>query len=437
MNAIVAFPTPAEKAIGEQYRALRARLQNDDVAARDRAYAAFSAAGLPHRRIEAWHYTDLRSILREVLPPAEPPDALILDRCRAALTALSAAPGGRIVMVDGRFVPELSMLPPAAEVGVSQMLDEVTSPALLAAQALGAPEAVVALNHAFVPGGVAITVAAGVRVAQPVEILSIIAGAAPAAIYTRTSVELGADAELAVSERHLCLAQTRSQAHHVTIVALADRASLDHAACVADLAPDTLHVASMLVKLEAASVFASTTLVTHPGTTRRQAYLNFAGEHAKAEFRGASLLDGRAHADTTLVVTHTAPHCESRELYKHVLDGQATGVYQGKVIVAPGAQKTDGKMLSKAVFLGDDATMHNKPELEIFADDVVCGHGATVGALDSNQLFYLRARGIPKPEAEAMLLEAFAEEALETIGTGSIRLDYAERIAAWLRQRGH
>jgi Fe-S cluster assembly protein SufD len=126
----------------------------------------------------------------------------------------------------------------------------------------------------------------------------------------------------------------------------------------------------------------------------------------------------------------------SRELFKHILDGEATGIYQGRVVVAPGAQKTDGKMLSKCIFLGEGANMYNKPELEIFADDVVCGHGATVGALDEDQLFYLRARGIPLHEAQALLLEAFAAEALEAVSVASVKDEMVARVGDWLRQHG-
>ncbi len=202
------------------------------------------------------------------------------------------------------------------------------------------------------------------------------------------------------------------------------------------LGTQALHLGMTLVRLGADTRFEGTTLIATPGVTRRQAYLEFAGPHSTAHFNGVSLLDGRCHADTTIIVTHTAPHCESRELYKHILDDQSTGIYQGKVVVAPGAQKTDGKMLSKAIFLGEDANMYNKPELEIFADDVVCGHGATVGSLDDDQLFYLRARGIPLREAQALLLEAFAAEAIETVQVDTVRDEMSERIGQWLRQHG-
>ncbi len=435
MNAVVAFPTPAEKTLGDQFRALGAT----DPARQD-AYAAFSAAGLPHRRIEAWHYTDLRGLMREVLPPAPLPSAEIIAEAKRLVATLPRPEGGRVVLIDGTPWPQLSELDGlAAGVSVRPVFEALSrsddTAGLIAAESLGAVESVVSLNAAFLQGGVFVDVAAG-AVSAPIEILSIASGLAPAAIYARHYVRLGAGAKATIVERHAALQPVRSQANHVLVMALADGAELQHAARIDGLGGEALHIGSALVRLGAKATFTSTTLIATRGTTRRQAYLDFAGPHARAHFNGASLLDERAHADTTLVVTHTAPHCESRELYKHVLDGEATGVYQGKVVVRPGAQKTDGKMLSKAVFLAEGATMHNKPELEIFADDVVCGHGATVGALDEDQLFYLRARGIPRAEAEAMLLEAFAEEALDELGDEALRDEFTSRIALWLRQRG-
>ena len=153
-------------------------------------------------------------------------------------------------------------------------------------------------------------------------------------------------------------------------------------------------------------------------------------------FGGLSLLRGKEHADTTLVVDHAVPHCTSRELFRHILDHESTGVFQGKVVVRQHAQKTDGAMKSQAIMLGDDAVMNNKPELEIFADDVVCGHGATVGQLDDDQIFYLRARGLSKPEAESLLLEAFAGEALDMVTDEALRERYAAITQDWLSRRG-
>ncbi len=150
-------------------------------------------------------------------------------------------------------------------------------------------------------------------------------------------------------------------------------------------------------------------------------FVTCAGENAQVHLSGAALLKGRDHADTTLTVTHEARACLSRETYKYVLAEQANGVFQGKIVVPPQAQKTDGKMLCRGLLLSDDAAMSVKPELEIFADDVACGHGAACAKLDATQIFYMESRGIPKPQAQAILIEAFAAEAFDILQDETLR----------------
>jgi Fe-S cluster assembly protein SufD len=160
------------------------------------------------------------------------------------------------------------------------------------------------------------------------------------------------------------------------------------------------------------------------------------GNDTKVAINGGNLLRGRQHVDTTLVVDHGSLGCESRELFKHVLDDESRGIFQGKIIVQPGAQKTDGKMASHALLLSETAEADSKPELEIFADDVVCGHGSTAGALDDELLFYLMARGIPKKESEALLIQSFVGEAVETIEHEGVREALLDLAAEWLKARG-
>jgi Fe-S cluster assembly protein SufD len=147
------------------------------------------------------------------------------------------------------------------------------------------------------------------------------------------------------------------------------------------------------------------------------------------------MLKGRQHSDSTLIVEHGAPHCESRELFKTVIDDDATGVFQGKIIVPPHAQRTDGRMMSAALLLSEGGAMNNKPELEIFADDVQCGHGATCGQLDEDLLFYLMARGLPKVEAESLLIQAFLGEAVEFVENESLRDALIAYVEGWLAAR--
>jgi Fe-S cluster assembly protein SufD len=213
-----------------------------------------------------------------------------------------------------------------------------------------------------------------------------------------------------------------------------DEAHVDHVKITGEAAT-ALHVSTLMASVGARARFNTFTFNTGGGVVRNQLFLRFAGDGTVAGIRGASLVKGRQHVDTTLVAEHASVGCQSREVFKSVLDGQSRAVFQGKIIVQPRAQKTDAKMASHALLLSDTAEADNKPELEIFADDVQCGHGATAGALDDKLLFYLRARGIPAKEAEALLIQAFVGEAVEGIEHAGLREALMETVAGWLAAR--
>jgi Fe-S cluster assembly protein SufD len=216
---------------------------------------------------------------------------------------------------------------------------------------------------------------------------------------------------------------------------VADAAHVDHVKLIGEGAK-ALHVSTLLAAIGAHARFNDFTFTTGGAVVRNQIFLRFDGEETVAGIRGATLLQGRQHADTSLVADHVAVGCQSRELFKSVLDGDSHGVFQGKIIVRPGAQKTDARMMTQALLLSDRAEADNKPELEIFADDVQCGHGATAGALDQDLLFYLKARGIPQKEAEALLIRSFVGEAIEGIEHAGLREILMEAVAAHLAARG-
>jgi Fe-S cluster assembly protein SufD len=305
----------------------------------------------------------------------------------------------------------------------------------LAAAGLGGGDATLALNTAFMQGGLVIDVADGVTIADPVEIISLSSGDAAQSIYARSLVRLGKGAKLTLVEDESGDEGALAQRNVAMVFQIGNDAVLEHVFAPASLASGSVHVAHLLATIGTRASFNSFTLARGGGLFRRQAHMRFDGDHARGQLAGATLLRGRDHSDTTLVVEHVAPHCESREYFKTVLDGEATGVYQGKVMVAPGAQKTDGSMKSQAILLSDGASMNNKPELEIFADDVVCGHGATVAQLDEDQVFYAMARGLPKAQAQSLLLEAFIDEATDRVENEDLRTMLAERIGLWLAAR--
>jgi Fe-S cluster assembly protein SufD len=217
-------------------------------------------------------------------------------------------------------------------------------------------------------------------------------------------------------------------------LSVADRAHVDHIKITAE-GDRALHLSSLMASIGAHARFNTFAFTTGGAVVRNQLFLRFAGECTVANIRGATLLRGRQHADVTLVADHAVANCQSREVFKTVLDDESRGVFQGKIIVRPHAQKTDAKMASHALLLSDDAEADNKPELEIFADDVQCGHGATAGALDDDLLFYLRARGIPMKEAEALLIQAFIGDAVEGIEHAGLREALMEHAGRWLAAR--
>lgn len=393
---------------------------------REEAWAAFSLKGLPNRRLESWHYTDLRGALREIAPESSEPGAVKPaqdDRLR-------------IVIAGGDYAARPDELATAPE--------GVTVTSLRAALAEGDAEVIAALaprtgdpavdlNAALMQDGAVLRIAAGARIERPISLDTL--PAAGASTFTRSLVLVGAGARATIVEAAAPLFD-RGQENHALVLTLAAGAEVELVSDFGCGQPNTVRVYSLIASLAQESVLKSTAFVWGGGLLRRQIFATLEGERAEASFNGVALVGDRAHADTTLQVRHEAPNGKSRERFRTIVDDDASGVFQGKVSVAQAAQKTDGAMQSKALLLSPGASMSNKPELEIFADDVVCGHGATCGRLEAEQLFYLMARGIPHGEAEALLIEGFANEALEQIGTEALREELAQKVSAWLRLRG-
>jgi Fe-S cluster assembly protein SufD len=421
----------AETALAGAYDAMK---DKGGRALRKASWESFARKGLPTRRVESWHYTDLRAALRTIAPlgaPATAPAPLATESGRV-----------RLVVADGEFRPELSdvaALPPGVEVMSLRDVLAKEEPSLL--EKLALPEIangdpVVALNAALMQDGVVLRIAPAAEVTPILELVLLSSGGEARSVYTRSLVVVGDGAKARIVESSRALAPSGTQENHLLAFSVGACAEVEHIADIGEQSEAAIRVFSLLVTAGVKSSFASLGVVEGGGLVRRQIFARLDGEEASVALDGLALLGGRDHADTTLVVEHAAPHCVSRERFRTVLDGQSTGVFQGKVVVRPGAQKTDGSMQSRALLLSESATMNNKPELEIFADDVVCGHGATCGRLDADQLFYLEARGLPRREAEALLIEGFAAEVVETISDEASRESFQSRIRAWLGRRG-
>ncbi|HEV7408400.1 MAG TPA: Fe-S cluster assembly protein SufD [Bradyrhizobium sp.] len=441
MNLALA-KTETGRALGDAFAVARDRLPGAGEVAdtRQQAFEAYERAGLPHRRIEDWKYTDLRVLMREVLPLAAAPDAAALTRAAAALKLHAIDGVRRLVLVDGVFAPKLSELG-GLEKGLGiRTLREVldAGDGTLHAQ-LFLPDnsnPMVALNSAMMTDGVVIEVADGALLTQPLHVVHIAGGAAPSAMFTRSLFKLGKSAGATLVESYIAADGAKVyQAHDSLIVSIGDNARLDHVRLIED-SREAFNISSSVITLGAHAHFNTFGMTSGSGVSRYQATIAFAGEGSKVETNGVNLLNGRQHADTTLFLDHAVPNCSSREIFRSVVDDRGHSVFQGRIIVQPKAQKTDAKMMTRALLLSDEAEADNKPELEIFADDVTCGHGATTGALDESLLFYLRARGLSEKEAQALLIQAFVGEAIESIVNDDLRELAVGAAERWLAARG-
>ncbi len=408
--------------------------------ARRQAFEAYERAGLPHRRIEEWKYTDLRVLMREVLSPAPEPDAAALKRAAAALELHAIAGVRRLVLVDGVFAPKLSDTADLEKGLNIRTLCEVLEAGDSALQAqLLAPEnsdAMVALNSAMMTDGVVIEVADGAALTQPLHIVHIAGGAEPAGMFTRSLLRIGRAASATVVESFIAADGAKAyQVHDFLVVSIGDGARLDHVRLIED-GREAFNISSAVVTLGANAHFNTFGMTSGSNVSRYQPVIAFAGEGSRVEANGVNLLNGRQHADTTLLLDHAVPNCASREIFRAVIDDRGHSVFQGRIIVRPHAQKTDAKMMTRALLLSDEAEADNKPELEIFADDVTCGHGATAGALDESLLFYLRARGLSEKEAQALLIQAFVGEVIESIANDGLRELAISAAERWLVARG-
>ncbi len=447
MNATVTpMRTRAEDALAASFETLlkaekakpdsRLPLRHEGVLAlRRKAMADFLRLGLPHRRIEAWKYTDLRALLRDVPPPPRWIAGAAHDAADAVKPVLALAGVPALLFVDGFFQPS-GKLPEGAEFElISDLLDgQQHDPADLFENAAGPDDAMIALNRAFSHCGARIRIVAGARLSSPLHFVFAESGAAPRMLNQRLIVEVGAGAEATIIESHQGSDGAGAFINTLCEFRVADGARLEHVRLNAS-ASGTTSVSTQIAWLGAGADFSSLNIAIGGAVSRHQAFVTCAGAGAKLSLRGATLARGIQHMDATLVVDHAEPACESRELFRTVLDGKASGVFQGKITVRPKAQKTDGRMAANAILLSDDAAMSNKPELEIFADDVQCAHGVTCGALDDDLVFYLMARGIPRKEAEALMIASFLGQTIEPVSHEGLRDELNGQVAKWLAER--
>ncbi|MEV8468936.1 SufD family Fe-S cluster assembly protein [Fluviibacterium sp. DFM31] len=396
---------------------------------RAEALARLRAMGLPGRRDEYWKYTRPDTL---AAPEAVP--AAVFDNDESPV--FGEVDRVKIVFVDGVFDADASDDLELAGVSIERLADAESSDIHWSRDLYGVLEArgqdpvdrpLAALNTAFATDGMLIHVTG--KAARPVSLIYLHADTTSDAILHHV-VRLEAGADLTLLENGPAAARFNK----VLEVDLADGAAFHH---VRAQGRDHERRAAthIFARLGEESVFKSFTLTANGVLTRNECIVELTGDNAVAHVAGACVGDGDFHHDDTVFITHDALNCESRQVFKKVLRNGATGVFQGKILVKAGAQKTDGYQISQSLLLDGDSQFLAKPELEIYADDVVCSHGSTSGAIDEEGLFYLRSRGIEEGPATDLLTLAFLAEAIEEIEDEAIAAEILARLEAWLVRR--
>lgn len=402
-------------------------------ALRDRAAQEFDRQGYPTTRIEDWKYTNLRELADGGFRPG-PAAAPELDGATTARLREEIGNGPGLVFVNGTAVPELAGGLAAARIqSLRDVLEHDTAVVekLLDAVAEIERSSLVALNTAFLGTGALVDVPPETEVEEPIVLLYAAApgGDAARVDHVRNLIRVGRNSRVTVIEHYVGLGQANGWINSATDISLGDGARLSHLV-VQCQSHDAYHTADIAARQGRDSFWHSLSIALGARLCRNDIRSLLAEPGAHCEMDGLYMADGNRHVDHHTSIDHAAPHCTSRELYKGILGGRATGVFNGKVVVRHEGQKTDSGQLNKNLLLSDDAAINTKPQLEIFADDVKCSHGATTGRLDEEAIFFLRARGIDEAAARSLLTYAFANEIVERVAVERLR----ERLEGTVRE---
>ena len=409
--------TPAETALVDAYTAKFSELPGDGavVAARDVLFDDLKTGGLPTRRIEAWHYTDLKSLLRTV--PEDRP-APVIEKAASIIAGSPVAymlhGTADIGKVDG--------------VSVSRFADSLLDGSAAAGLAEGKDDTIGRINGSFVRDGLVVEIPADAELDKPIE-LQAIHGAGQ--VHSRFPVRFGKGSKATVIERHLSVTPDAALVSSVSDIVVEDGAEATWILLQQQGGAD-IHLGQLRIKLGAEAKLRLFLINAGGKLVRQELRIDVEGEGTDLIVRGVNLLGGETHTDVTMVLGHNVPNTTSTEVFRNVVFDRAKGIFQGMIRVAPDAQKTDAKMACNTLLMSDDGEFSAKPELEIFADDVQCGHGATVADISDNHLYYLMARGVPRAKARAMLVNAFVAEIVEDLEEENLVEALETIISGWL-----
>ena len=426
---------PAVERYLADFRAVEGRLPGAKLPwlkrARSEALARFAAAGFPASHDEEWKYTSVAAIEKQAFRPA-------LAEAAAAADARPWQLGGaahRLVFVNWRYAPALSQLLPLPAGAVVMSLGEVLerSPQLAEPWLAGGDGSFADLNTAFLSDGAFIQLGDGVAVEAPIHLLYLSTGTG-LAVHPRNVIVAGINAQAFVVEQYVGLNEGAGFTNAVTCIVAGRDARIEHCKLQQENAA-SFHVAAIQALQSAGSGFTSHSLSLGAALARNDIATRFDGGHCETTFNGLYVAGGRQHVDHHTRIDHAQPHGTSREFYRGILDGHARGVFSGRVVVHKDAQRTDASQANHNLLLSREAEVDTRPQLEIYADDVKCSHGATVGQLDENMLFYLRSRGVEDDLARNLLTYAFAREVIERIRLDSLRTRVEEMLISRMPSR--
>lgn len=401
---------------------------------REDAFARFCEAGFPSTKDEDWRFTNVAPIARTVFRPAR---AAKLTAAQAAAFQSLPNTAATLVFVNGRCAPELSdtaALPKG--VTVASLREEIETHPERLEKHLGRyadkqRDAFVALNTAFLADGAYVHVPRGVVVDAPIYLLYLATEDAAATVtHPRNLIVAEDHSQVAVIEDYVSVGGESVVLSNAVTELVAGESTIAQHYLIEREHLRAFNVSTLRIQQGRSANVASHSLLLGGGLVRNNVHPVLAGEGGECLINGLFLGTGRQHLDNYMHVEHASPHCGSRQFYNGILDGQAHGVFHGRIVVHKDAQKTDAKQTNRNLLLSDDAQIDTKPQLEIYADDVKCTHGATIGQIEENALFYLQSRGISEAEARKLLLLAFAEECVERMQSAVAR----KRIEGLIQQ---
>lgn len=436
---MVAEATREKSNYAEMFAALKERLAGREASwtkrLREDAMERFEQLGFPSTFDEEWKYTSLAALAKREFQPEFESKKIEVDGNALEMFAYPEAKGSQLVFVNGVYRPELSSLEALPRGLVSENLADAFNGShaeivreQLARYADYHEHALAALNTAFVSDGAFLLIPKGVRVETPIHLLFLaVPQSSPVVSFPRVLIVAEAQAEATVIESYASTKEGDYWTNAVVEVLLEDGARLEHYKIQRE-SLHAFHTATTQVELGAASSLNTTTITLGAELSRHDINVSMRARGAECRVDGLYMVSTGQHTDTHSLIEHAEPYCTSRQLYKGILDGKSRAVFNGKVFVREGALQTDAQQTNRNLLLSNEARVDTKPQLEIFADDVKCAHGATVGQLEEEELFYLISRGLRPELAQNLLTYGFAEEVINKIRIESIKAQLDEAV---------